>query len=196
MSFLTFRHPFTALVSGPTSCGKTQFTLRLIENVETMIIPKIERIIWCYGVFQNAFDNLQNVEFYEGIPELSIFDGRQRTLLILDDLMHETDDRVTKIFTKISHHMNVSVLYLTQNLFFGGKQNRTVGLNSHYLVLFKNPRDATQVATLGRQIFPGRSKFIVEVFKDATSTPFNPTVQFCLPPKNKFCIKYNTEMFM
>ena len=176
MSFLTFRHPFTALVSGPTSCGKTQFTLRLIENVETMIIPKIERIIWCYGVFQNAFDNLQNVEFYEGIPELSIFDGRQRTLLILDDLMHETDDRVTKIFTKISHHMNVSVLYLTQNLFFGGKQNRTIGLNSHYLVLFKNPRDATQVATLGRQMFPGSSKFIVEAFKDATSTPFNPLV--------------------
>ena len=56
MSFLTYRHPFTALVSSPTSCGKAQFTLRLIENVETMIQPKIERIVWCYGVFQNSFD--------------------------------------------------------------------------------------------------------------------------------------------
>jgi len=40
------------------------------------------------------------------------------------------------------------------------------------MILFKNPRYATQVATLGRQIFPGKSKFLVEAFTDATSKPF------------------------
>ena len=170
---LTWKHPFTCLISGPTGCGKTNFTLRLIKYSKTVIEPAPDKILWCYGVYQDAFKSINNVEFHEGIPNLSLFDGSQRTLLILDDLMHETDDRVTKIFTKISHHNNVSVLYLTQNLFYGGKQNRTIGLNAHYLVLFKNPRDATQISCLARQMYPGKSKFMVEAFKDATSEPYS-----------------------
>lgn len=170
---LTWKHPFTCLVAGPTGCGKTQFTIRLIEHAKTSIEPPPEKIVWCYGVYQTAFDKLTGVEFHEGIPEIGLFDGKQKTLLILDDLMHETDDRVTKIFTKISHHMDVSVLYLTQNIFYGGKQNRTIGLNAHYLVLFRNPRDATQVAHLARQMYPGKSKFLIEAFRDATEAPFS-----------------------
>ena len=170
---LTWKHPFTCLVSGPTGCGKTNFTLRLIQHSNTVIEPAPETILWCYGVYQNAFKSVKGVEFHEGIPNLSLFDGSKRTLLILDDLMHETDDRVTKIFTKISHHNDVSVLYLTQNLFYGGKQNRTIGLNAHYLVLFKNPRDATKISCLARQMYPGKSAFMVEAFKDATSEPYS-----------------------
>ena len=79
---------------------------------------------------------------------------------------------VTKIFTKISHHKSVSVLYLTQNLFFQGKENRTISLNTHYMVLFKNPRDASQVAVLGKQMYPNKSKILVEAFRDATGIPY------------------------
>ena len=170
---LTWKHPFTCLISGPTGCGKTQFTFRLIEKANAVMEPPPERIVWCYGVYQHTFSKLPQVEFHEGLPDIAIFDGKSKTLLVLDDLMHETDDRVTKIFTKISHHMDVSVVYLTQNLFFGGKQNRTIGLNAHYLVLFRNPRDATQVAHLARQMYPGKSKFLIEAFKDATVKPYS-----------------------
>ena len=69
--------------------------------------------------------------------------------------------------------MDVSVLYLTQNIFYGWKQNHTIGLNAHYLVLFRNPCDATQVAYLARQMYPGKSKFLIEAFKDATGEPFS-----------------------
>ena len=47
-----------------------------------------------------------------------------------------------------------------------------MSLNAHYLVLFKNPRDVTQISTLGRQMYVARSKFLVEAFKDATAKPF------------------------
>lgn len=47
-----------------------------------------------------------------------------------------------------------------------------MSLNAHYIVLFKNPRDAVQVATLARQMYPGQSKFLVEAFKNATEKPF------------------------
>jgi len=92
--------------------------------------------------------------------------------LIIDDLMHEADERVSKIFTRVSHHKNLSVLHLTQNLFYGSKQNRTISLNSHYLVVFKNTRDATQISHLASQMYPGKSKFLIEAYRDATSKPF------------------------
>ena len=90
-------------------------------------------------------------------------------LLIIDDLMSETDSRVTKLFTKGSHHKNASVIYISQNLFHKGKENRYISLNSHYLILFKNPRDALQITHLGRQIFPDKGKYFREAFTDATS---------------------------
>jgi len=170
---LVFKHPFTCIIAGPSGSGKTVFTTNLIQNVARMIEPAPEHIIWCYGVYQKFFSEVKNVEFHEGLPDLNIFDGKKRTLLILDDLMHETDDRVSQIFTRISHHKNLSVLYLTQNLFYGSKQNRTISLNAHYLVLFKNARDATQISHLAGQMYPGKSKFMTESYRDATAKPFS-----------------------
>ena len=170
---LKLKHPFTCIVAGPSGSGKTVFTRRLIKHANTMIDSAPERILWCYGIYQTFFNDIKNVEFHEGLPDLETFDGKHRTLLILDDLMHEADDRVSQIFTRVSHHKNLSVLHLTQNLFYGSKQNRTMSLNSHYLVLFKNARDATQISHLAGQMYPGKSKFLIESYRDATSKPFS-----------------------
>jgi hypothetical protein len=43
-----------------------------------------------------------------------------------------------------------------------------MNLNTHHIVLFKNPRDAGQVSTLARRMYPGKRKFVVEAYKDAT----------------------------
>ena len=90
----------------------------------------------------------------------------------MDDLMTSTDDRLVDIFKEISHHKNMSVVYLTQNLFNKNKQTRTLSLNSHYIVLFKNARGATQVANLAHQMYPGKNAFMIEAFKNATSAPY------------------------
>ena len=86
--------------------------------------------------------------------------------------MTSTDDRVVDMFKKISHLSNLSVAYHTQNIFYNNKQSRTLSLNSHYLVLFKNARDALQVANLARQMYPGKSASMVEAFKNATCIPY------------------------
>jgi len=48
---------------------------------------------------------------------------------------------------------------------------RAISLNAHahYFVLFKNPWDANQFATLARQMYPNSSKFAVEAYVDATT---------------------------
>ena len=98
------QHPFTCIVSGPTGSGKYVFTLKLIEHTHQVITSPPERIMFCYGEYQKVFDNYSNVEFHDGLPDLIIFDGKSRTLLVLDDLMTSTHDRVVDLFTKFSHH--------------------------------------------------------------------------------------------
>ena len=49
---------------------------------------------------------------------------------------------------------------------------RTVSLNSHYIILFKNPRDRLQISTLARQMYPGQSQFLIEAFQDATKEAY------------------------
>lgn len=84
------------------------------------------------------------IEFIEGFP--SSFDGvidpNLRNLIIVDDLMAECtkDANMTSLFTRGSHHRNLSVIFIVQNLFHAGKETRTISLNAQYLVIYKkNP---------------------------------------------------------
>ena len=64
------------------------------------------------------------------------------------------------------------MLQLVQNLFPKNKESRTISLNSQYMVVFKKTFDASQMSHLARQMYPGRVKFVQEVFKDTTSVPY------------------------
>jgi hypothetical protein len=136
-----------------------------------MITPPPEKIVYCYGEFQSKFAEYPTVEFQEGLPSVDRFDGRHRVLLIIDDLMNEADQNACNLFSKLSHHRNVSVVFITQNLFHKNKFVRTMKLNTHYIVMFKNPRDASQVTILAREMYPGKSQFVVEAYENATKEP-------------------------
>lgn len=69
--------------------------------------------------------------------------------------------------------MGITVLFLLQNIFPPGKYMRTISLNAHYIILFKNSRDEQQVKTLGKQIFPNQSKFFMNAYKKATDIPYS-----------------------
>ena len=98
------------------------------------------------------------------------FDGSEPLLMIVDDLMNETNDTIANLFTKGSHHRNISIVFLVQNLFHKNEHIRTISLNAQYMTLFKNPRDASQFA---RQMYPAKSAFAVEAYKDATREPYS-----------------------
>ena len=112
------------------------------------------------------------VEFREGLADLNTLNTKKRTLVIIDDLMTETDKSVSNLFTKGSHHCNLSVLHLVQNVFDKNKHTRTISLNAHDLVIFKNPQDASQITHLAKQMYPGHVRYLQEVFADATSEAY------------------------
>ena len=171
MSFI-FKHPFTCIINAPSGGGKTVFALKLIEMAGQVIDHPPTRVVWHYGIYQRIFDTVPDVEFKEGLPNINDFDGRGVTLIILDDLMSQVNSTISEIFTRGSHHLNLSVCFLTQNLFFSSKHMRTISLNTHYLVLFKNPRDCAQISFLGRQIYPNNPKFLVDAYRDATGKAY------------------------
>ena len=111
-----WKHPFPALVAGPTCCGKSQFVKRLLEAGEDMIDGAPENIIWCYSMYQPAYDEMlktiPNIMFVEGVPgDLeTLINPSIRNLVVIDDLMHElsNDQRMTNSFAKGCHHRNPS----------------------------------------------------------------------------------------
>ena len=128
------QHPYTRLVAGPTSCGKTQF--------EYVINGSAEEKLWLHGEHQPAYIELSqfpHILFVEGIQENlnEYIDPKYRNLIVIDDLTSETgnEKRITNLFTKRSHHRNFSVILLLQNLSHNGKENCNISLNTQYIVL-------------------------------------------------------------
>ena len=158
-------------MAGPTKAGKTLWVRKLVLNADNMVTPVPEAVYWCYSEWQPIYNELQAaaVHFCQGFPDMGQLkeNPNKPKLLILDDLMQEmkADKRLTQLFTKGSHHWNVSVIYIVQNLFFVGIRNSRV--NAQYLVLMKNPSDQLQASTLAKQLYPGKTQYFMEAYNDA-----------------------------
>ena len=117
-------------------------------------------------------NDARGIEFNQGIPEdidePDYLDVSQRNLIVLDDLMAQfgKDKRIADLFTKRSHHRNLSVIYIVQNVFHQGKEMRNISLNAHYIVLFKSPRDRQQISILARQVNPGRVQEFMKSYEN------------------------------
>lgn len=118
----TVRHHFDLLVSDSTKNGKTTFVKKLLSNVQVMSDPPPEDIKYFYSEYQNT-KLVPEIEFVEGVRD-AIFDSmnpKTRNLYIFDDMMGEQDAVIGKLFTKKSHHDNLSVIYIVHNLLHQAK---------------------------------------------------------------------------
>jgi hypothetical protein len=165
--FFQFQHPTTVLVAGPTQAGKTEFVINIIKYKRILFSPVPDKIYWAYGQKNdNQLKKIQtiepNIEFIEGCPNLDHIDPEINNLLILDDLMDEIgkNQDCSNLFTRGSHHKNITVIGIIHNLYNQAKHSKTISLNTHHYFLFKSPRDNQQIAHFGRQIFPLTKKFI------------------------------------
>ena len=136
-----------------------------------MMTPIPDRIMLCYGEYQTLYETVNGVDFQQGLPDLDKLDPREKHLIILDDLKDKSDQRVASLFMKKSHHRNISVMYIVQNLFHRGKHHRTISFNAHYMVFFKNPRDVSRIMALAHQMYPQRTKYFLEAYTAATAQP-------------------------
>lgn len=179
---LRWQHPFSAIVAGPSGSGKSFFVARFVKYSNVMCDTVFENIYWYHSPDLNPDDDISDsdvIQYRQGLPDMRDFDGTP-ALVIVDDMMRESSastaaaagsNAIVDLFTKGSHHRNLSVFFITQNIFHQGRGQRDISLNAHYIVLFKNPRDRAQIKHLARQVYPDDTRFIEEAYTDATRAP-------------------------
>src|SRR5579863_7200954 len=132
------RHPANVIVSGPSQSGKSWWIKKLLTT-PNLIVPKPKRILYYYSQWQPLFNTMPGVEFIKGIPR-ELPDGTQPVLIILDDLLDlcAGNKDITNLFVRGTHHLNLTVILVCQNLFEKGL--RTISLNTHYFIIMRSPR--------------------------------------------------------
>jgi len=176
---LKFKHPFTSIISGPTGSGKWTLCIRLLQNLKLLCTEQEFNggIVWCFGersaVPDRELSELNNtIRVHKGVPENFENKNGKPCLIILDDLLDVAYSKeVCNLFTKGSHHRNISVILITQNLFHQANYCRDISMNAKYLVLLKNVRDNQQFMCLARQVHPEGPNQLYKAYLKATKRP-------------------------
>lgn len=173
-SELCFRMPSGILVGGQSGSGKTTFVLKLLQKRERMFDPPPKSILYAYSECHPHIATLERmgVTTFNGVPSDDDLDSMQKpALVIFDDLLNITTTKyLNDLFIRKSHHRNMCVLYISQNIF--DKSLKVARNNSHYIIILRTPSMALQIRTLGVQLFPGRVNFFVTAYELATANNF------------------------
>jgi len=128
---LKFKYLFSCIVGGPSKSGKTSFCIRKLQKIAALCTEREfgGSNIWCYSEKTPVPSRRllpSNTTYHEGVPE-KFGGGGQPRLMILDDLLNDVySKQVCDLFTRGSHHTNISVILITQNLFHQGRYCRDI----------------------------------------------------------------------
>lgn len=172
---------FRMMVVGPSGSGKTVWTANFLRS--NLIDVKPNKVILYYNIWQSIYQQLGKEglvdTFRKGVPSLqdilnlSVHKDGGGSLVIIDDQLPNMTKELAEIFMVAGRHSGVSIIFLSQNLFPKEPWFRNVSLQSTYLALMKNPRDASSIAHLAKQLKPGQTRFLTNVFADATENPYS-----------------------
>lgn len=196
-----FKIPFNALICGASQSGKTTWIKKFLTNLNLMLDKEIYEVIFCYGISQKAHHELKQLvpvpfRLIEGLPQLDEISSTNSPpkLVIIDDLINQVDKTTADLFLRGSHHRNISIFLLSQNLFSANKQFREISINSHYIVVFSSPREKGQILAFSRQVEPNKVKFLMDAYNDATKMSYG-YLLFDLKQNTEHSLRYCTNIF-
>jgi hypothetical protein len=197
---LRFKNPSAFLLAGASQSGKTTFVLKMLKVVDLVFEnPQCKNnIIYFYNQWQPSFDIykeenedivkewINKLPSTEDIAEKTLGFAETGSIIIIDDFAQQLNKDTVEIFTRQCHHTNSVLILLAQNIFCKNPVFREISLNATYVLLFKNPRDASQISKFAQQISPGDSKWVIDAFEDATESPHSYMLFDCnhYTPKN------------
>lgn len=181
---LRFMRGATHLVVGPSACGKTVRTCKILQLKDEIIEggEDIKNVVFCYAAWQSIYDDLRDrgivTKFIKKKPSsqefvqlVSDYKDRGGSIVVIDDFMSQIDQDLVDIVTVQSRHYNTSTFILFQSLFPPNKLARQISLNVKYIHAHKNPRENAQIQVLARQLRPKDYKWIVAAYESVTQEP-------------------------
>lgn len=199
---MSFQHPSLWIVSGASQSGKSEWCCRFVRHADALFQHKFSHIVWCYygneeAVPRKALSALKKVQFHKGLPAETFSTLPKDSVIVVDDCQSEAANSgaLLDVFTRGSHHDRQTVVLVVQNLFLGGKNYRTLALNTHVYVLFRSIRDKAQTAIFFRQISPTHWRDLTRIYESATRKPFSYFVVDCHPRTINPCLRFRTDIF-
>jgi len=197
-----FKHPFTCIIAGPTGSGRSTFSVRFLENLSSYTKKRFHRgILWSFSerasiTTKNLYALNLNIRYHEGVPVDFKNPRGEPCLFILDDLLNDaySNGRVCDLFTKGSHHRNITFILITQNIFHEAKHCRDISLNAKYLILLKTLGIEIQFFRLAQQVYPKNNVVLYDSYLDATSKPHGYLVRDLSQDINDL-LRFRTEIF-
>lgn len=171
-----FTTPFRMLVCGSSNCGKSTWILKVIENREKMFDTKFVKILFCVPSISSSLhqqmyhkmkDLFRNTTLIYDLPKATdISNDTLPKLIILDDLFDEivNSPYMDTLFTKISHHLNASILLTCQD-YFSRSRSKTIMRNIDIKILFYPKLDLQYLRYISLQIKPTDSNFLYSIFQ-------------------------------
>lgn len=159
---------FALCIAGPSGSGKSTFCVDLLNRAGQIFDVEFDKIYWILGDPNAKPKNLITpVEYLLEVPSEFNNESGLPQCYVLDDSMFETQNKsVANLFTRGSHHQNISVIFITQNIFHRGRYSRDISLNFTHLCIMNNPRDRSQFQYLARQLYVECPKELERVYKE------------------------------
>jgi len=129
--------PFRMLIIGGSGAGKTQTLINLIRvmngtfnNIHIITKNKDEPL---YNYLESKVDTgLSITEGIDSAPNLDEFDKKEQSLIVMDDLVLEKNQKQLEQYFIRARKLNCSLVYLSQSYFGVPKMIR---MNLNYLII-------------------------------------------------------------
>lgn len=195
-----FIAPCRILISGVSNSGKTCLVSQIIKNKDQCFTPQIQRVIYCTKYIKSIPKEIKNdVEAFSGIPTQNLIENlqtsTQNALIVIDDLAHEalSNQDIQSLFTT-GRHVGLSVILLLQNFYNKEKFSRDVTLNSNYIIIMNNNRDASSIMPLSFQLSPLQPRSMANIYFKECVEPFS-YILIDISTHIPSILKYRTSLF-
>jgi hypothetical protein len=129
--------PFRMLIIGGSGAGKTQTLMNLIRvmngTINNIYIITKNRDEPLYNYLESKVDTgLTITEGIDSAPNLDEFDKKEQSLIVMDDLVLEKNQKQLEQYFIRARKLNCSLVYLSQSYFGVPKMIR---MNLNYLII-------------------------------------------------------------
>ena len=113
---------------------------------------------------RSHFPDLELSSELPNVVDLNLSADGEHKLILIDDFMlrFNNSDAAFQLLTIQSHHMNISIVVTSHNLFAGSKFQKTLTRNYSEIILMYTRSDKLSLRTLGIQMFPDNPRILIK----------------------------------